>query len=225
MGAASNFSSESAVSQLCVSLRGLLVSLQAALVQRWSQLDPGARQGVKQATLTALSSQVRTCSHRSSWQPLGAPALKPIQEDSCAGSLKICMPRQCVHMHAGGTSTTQVCRQNSPSDGHGVLSILHRWPKRVPVCCQLQAAVAGHTAAQVIAKVAAIELPNKAWPELIATLLSMSQQAANPKQKQATLEAFGFICEEMCSIEGDVLDQEQVRALSASADTPCATGR
>lgn len=85
--------------------------------------------------------------------------------------------------------------------------------------------MAGHTAAQVIAKVAAIELPNKAWPELIATLLSMSQQAANPKQKQATLEAFGFICEEMCSIEGDVLDQEQVRALSASTDTSCAAGR
>ena len=98
VGAASDISSESAASQLCVSLRGLLVSLQAALVQRWSQLDPGARQGVKQATLTALSSQVRArlaqivlaATRGSSTQNLPRTAAQEVTKLACQGSACAC---------------------------------------------------------------------------------------------------------------------------------------
>lgn len=70
---------------------------------------------------------------------------------------------------------------------------------------------AGHTAAQVIAKVAAIELPRQQWPELIGTLLANMGTAGSPKPvqlKESTLEAFGYICEEIAGTEA--LAQEQV---------------
>lgn len=55
---------------------------------------------------------------------------------------------------------------------------------------------AGHTAALVIAKVAAIEVPRSEWPELIGALLA--NMAASPSTKelrQSTLEALGYTCE------------------------------
>ncbi|XP_047333242.1 importin subunit beta-1-like [Impatiens glandulifera] len=65
------------------------------------------------------------------------------------------------------------------------------------------------TASQVVAKVAAIELPHKQWPELIVTLLSnIHQQPAH--SKQATLETLGYLCEE---VSPEVIDQEQVNKI------------
>ncbi len=51
-----------------------------------------------------------------------------------------------------------------------------------------------HTAALVIAKVAAIEIPQNAWPDLINNLLSnMSAAAGNDGLRQATLESLGYV--------------------------------
>lgn len=97
-----------AASHLCVVLRCLLVSLQAALVQRWSQLDPGARQGVKQATLTALSSQVRT--HRHGCH-MGLQHSRITCKHSCAGRHR--------KLHA---KAVQACKQVAPP----VLDLAHR---------------------------------------------------------------------------------------------------
>ena len=74
--------------------------------------------------------------------------------------------------------------------------------------------MARHTAALVIAKVAAIELPNGQWTELVATLLAnMGQQPPNSGLRQATLEALGYVCEEMGRIDQDVLEQEQINSI------------
>ncbi|RVW69788.1 Importin subunit beta-1 [Vitis vinifera] len=57
---------------------------------------------------------------------------------------------------------------------------------------------ASHTSAQVIAKIASIEIPRKEWPELIGSLLvNMTQQDRPPALKQATLETLGYVCEEI----------------------------
>lgn len=57
---------------------------------------------------------------------------------------------------------------------------------------------ARHTAAQVIAKIASIEVSRKEWPELIGTLLlNVTQQDRLPTLKQATLETLGYVCEEI----------------------------
>ncbi|KAH7429407.1 hypothetical protein KP509_09G046600 [Ceratopteris richardii] len=72
---------------------------------------------------------------------------------------------------------------------------------------------AGHTAAQVIAKVAAIELPLREWPELVGSLLANMGTPQDPKPaelKQATLETLGYVCEE---ISPEVLAQEQVNSI------------
>lgn len=65
------------------------------------------------------------------------------------------------------------------------------------------------TAAQVIAKIASIELPHKQWPELIGNLLSNAQQV-QPHVRQATLETLGYLCEE---VSPDVVDQDQVNKI------------
>ena len=60
-----------------------------------------------------------------------------------------------------------------------------------------------HTAAQVVAKFAAAEIPAKQWPELIPQLqLSVSGPQSSTELKQATLEALGYICEEL-SLNGE----------------------
>lgn len=72
---------------------------------------------------------------------------------------------------------------------------------------------ARHTAAQVIAKIAAIELPQGEWPELVGNLLSNmgGPQLEQPSHlKQATLEALGYVCEE---VSAEILAQEQVNSI------------
>eukprot|EP00232_Nephroselmis_pyriformis_P010626 CAMPEP_0182887156 /NCGR_PEP_ID=MMETSP0034_2-20130328/20649_1 /TAXON_ID=156128 /ORGANISM="Nephroselmis pyriformis, Strain CCMP717" /LENGTH=872 /DNA_ID=CAMNT_0025020509 /DNA_START=157 /DNA_END=2772 /DNA_ORIENTATION=- len=96
----------------------------------------------------------------------------------------------------------------------------HKWVSADPnakagikgqLLATLQATVsdARHGAAQAIAKVAAIELPFKAWPELINALLA-NMSSPDSGTKQATLESFGYICEEIGAMQEDVLEQEQV---------------
>jgi len=75
--------------------------------------------------------------------------------------------------------------------------------------CDLQAAPARHTAAIVVAKIAAIELPLRNWPEVVSALLTNMGQPNN-SLKQATLQALGYICEEMGKLEEDILDQQQI---------------
>ncbi|KAH9606489.1 hypothetical protein KSS87_016433 [Heliosperma pusillum] len=65
------------------------------------------------------------------------------------------------------------------------------------------------TASQVIAKVAGIDLPEKQWPELIASLLANIPQLP-PHVKQATLETLGYLCEE---VSPDAVEQDQVNKI------------
>jgi importin subunit beta-1 len=54
-------------------------------------------------------------------------------------------------------------------------------------------------AAQVVAAIADIELPRNLWPDLIQQLLTNMNQE-NDNLKQTTLEALGYICEQIVSI-------------------------
>ncbi|XP_076931767.1 importin subunit beta-1-like [Bidens hawaiensis] len=73
---------------------------------------------------------------------------------------------------------------------------------------------AGHTAAQVIAKIASIEIPRKEWPGLIGSLLgNMTQQDKPASLKQATLEALGYVCEEIS--HSDLVQDEVNSVLTA----------
>ncbi|CAI0397470.1 unnamed protein product [Linum tenue] len=65
------------------------------------------------------------------------------------------------------------------------------------------------TAAQVIAKVAGIELPQKQWSELIGSLLSNVHQLP-PHVKQSTLETLGYLCEE---VSPDAVEQDHVNKI------------
>ncbi|XP_076897658.1 importin subunit beta-1-like [Bidens hawaiensis] len=65
------------------------------------------------------------------------------------------------------------------------------------------------TASQVIAKVAAIELPQKQWPELIASLLSSIHQVP-VHVKQVALETLGYLCEE---VSPDAVEQDNVNKI------------
>lgn len=70
---------------------------------------------------------------------------------------------------------------------------------------------AWHTSAQVIAKIASIEIPKKEWPDLIGSLLSNMTQPDSPASlKQATLETLGYVCEE---ISHEELEQSEVNAI------------
>jgi importin subunit beta-1 len=54
-----------------------------------------------------------------------------------------------------------------------------------------------HTAAMALAKVAAVDLPRKEWPGLITALLNNMAAGQPATTRQATLEAMGYVCEEM----------------------------
>lgn len=70
---------------------------------------------------------------------------------------------------------------------------------------------ASHTAAQVVAKIASIEIPRKEWHELVGLLLAHMTQPDRPASlKQATLEALGYVCEE---ISHEDLVQDEVNAV------------
>jgi hypothetical protein len=70
-----------------------------------------------------------------------------------------------------------------------------------------------HTAALAVAKVAAIDIPAQSWPELIPTLLGNAAVGTAAGLRQATLEALGYVTEELGSLEKDFLDQAQVNAI------------
>lgn len=70
---------------------------------------------------------------------------------------------------------------------------------------------ARHTAALVLAAIAHVELPLNLWPELIQTLLGNMQQQ-NENLKQSTLEALGYVCEE---IDPDILATQSNEILTA----------
>jgi importin subunit beta-1 len=60
---------------------------------------------------------------------------------------------------------------------------------------------AGSFAAQVIAAIAAVELPQSQWQELIEILLGFVNNPSNTNLKIATLQTIGFICESIVSFD------------------------
>ena len=55
-----------------------------------------------------------------------------------------------------------------------------------------------HTCAQVVAKIAGAEIPHKQWPDLVVNLQANVSNAQAPAGlRQATLEALGYVCEEV----------------------------
>ncbi len=70
--------------------------------------------------------------------------------------------------------------------------------KKVLATLAVQAREARATAAQVLAKIAHIEVPRGLWPDLVQSLLQNMQQDSE-NLKQATLETLGYICEEIVS--------------------------
>lgn len=56
-------------------------------------------------------------------------------------------------------------------------------------------AKAGSFAAQVVAAIAAVELPHDQWPDLIELLLGFVNNSTNANLKIATLQTIGYICE------------------------------
>ncbi|KAI0045184.1 karyopherin Kap95 [Auriscalpium vulgare] len=71
---------------------------------------------------------------------------------------------------------------------------------------------AGSVAAQAVAAIAAVELPQAQWPELIEILLGFVNQASNTPLKIATLNAIGYICE---TIDPDILSLRANEILTA----------
>jgi len=72
-------------------------------------------------------------------------------------------------------------------------------------------AAMGNQAAQIVAKIAQIEIPQGQWPELIPTLFAQSTKAdAPPNLRKATLDAFGYICEELKPEQLGVQGQNQI---------------
>lgn len=70
-----------------------------------------------------------------------------------------------------------------------------------------------NTAAQIIAKIAIIEVPRGQWTDLIGALLqNMTNPQASTSLKKATLETLGYICEE---INSDVLTASANQILTA----------
>lgn len=54
---------------------------------------------------------------------------------------------------------------------------------------------AGHVAAQVVSAIAAIDLPANQWPELVELMLSFVNNSDNTNLRISTLQAIGFICD------------------------------
>ncbi|PRQ42851.1 putative importin-beta domain, importin subunit beta-1 [Rosa chinensis] len=70
---------------------------------------------------------------------------------------------------------------------------------------------ARRTSAQVLAKVASIDVPQKQWPELIGHLLNnMIQRDSSADLKQSTLETLGYVCEEISHPD---LQQDEVNSV------------
>mmetsp|Transcript_6215 Transcript_6215/g.9298 ORF Transcript_6215/g.9298 Transcript_6215/m.9298 type:complete len:858 (-) Transcript_6215:252-2825(-) len=69
---------------------------------------------------------------------------------------------------------------------------------------------ARHTAALIIGKMGAIELPKNEWPEMLQTLLSNVSGQASDETKASSLEALGYMCEEW---EPQEMDQTQTNQI------------
>lgn len=59
---------------------------------------------------------------------------------------------------------------------------------------------AGNFASQVVAAIAAVELPQGHWPDLIEILLGFVNNQTNTNLKIATLQTIGYICETIVSL-------------------------
>jgi importin subunit beta-1 len=56
------------------------------------------------------------------------------------------------------------------------------------------------TAAQCVSRIACIELPRQLWPDVITNLMSnVTNPVSTPHQREASLEALGYICQEIVS--------------------------
>ncbi|CAO3590196.1 unnamed protein product [Absidia cylindrospora] len=71
---------------------------------------------------------------------------------------------------------------------------------------------AGHSASQVVAAIAEIELPHGQWQNLIHLLLENVTNTDNANLKQATLKTIGFVCE---SVHPHVLSSQSNEILTA----------
>lgn len=58
---------------------------------------------------------------------------------------------------------------------------------------------AGAFAAQVVAAIAAVELPHGQWPDLIEVLLGFVNNQPQANLKISTLQTIGYICESIVS--------------------------
>ena len=71
---------------------------------------------------------------------------------------------------------------------------------------------AGQSAAQFLAAIAAVELPQNQWPELMQKLVE-NVQTSNPEHvKQASLQAIGYICE---AVDPEILASQSNAILTA----------
>jgi importin subunit beta-1 len=66
---------------------------------------------------------------------------------------------------------------------------------------------AGTVAAQSVAAIATVELPQGQWPDLIEILLRFVNTGTSIPLRQSTLSAIGFICEALVRIFCSFLEQ------------------
>lgn len=71
---------------------------------------------------------------------------------------------------------------------------------------------AGQSAAQFLAAIAAVELPAGQWPELMDRLVSNVNESTPAQVKQASLQAIGYICE---NVDPEVLSTQSNQILTA----------
>lgn len=74
-------------------------------------------------------------------------------------------------------------------------------------------------AAQAIAKVALMDMQSKEWPELVPLLLKFSSPDSGARNgvRCNTLEAIGYVCEELATLdvgdENGILSQQEVNSI------------
>lgn len=86
--------------------------------------------------------------------------------------------------------------------------------KQVLQCLASPVPEARRTAAQIIGKIARIDLPRNAWNDLVPLLVSNIKRMSNPHMAEACLQALGYVCEEC---EPRLLEQASSQILDAIA--------
>ena len=86
-------------------------------------------------------------------------------------------------------------------------------------CLGDEQAAIRHVAAQVVAKIAGAEVPVKEWPDLIPAL--QRGVASGGAAKQASLEALGYVCEE---VDSDDLEQNDVNGVLTAVVSSMGSG-